>query len=79
MAMSVRLDALLETRVEQEARRLGLSKSAFVKNALARVLGDSNPATLLRQVRSGKPMGDPKASSTLSLRMKARLRAKRPA
>ena len=79
MAMSVRLDALLETRVEQEARRLGLSKSAFVKNALARVLGDSNPATLLRQVRSGKPMGDPTASSTLSIKMKTRLRAQRPA
>jgi predicted DNA-binding protein len=34
MAMSVRLDPTLETRVEQESRRLGITKSDFVKDAL---------------------------------------------
>ena len=34
MAMSVRLDPTLETRVEQESRRLGITKSEFVKDAL---------------------------------------------
>ncbi len=76
MAMSVRLDPTLETRVEQEARRLGVTKSEFVKDALERVLGLKNPADLLRTVRSGKAMGNPLASRNVSARMKAKLRAK---
>jgi predicted DNA-binding protein len=78
MAMSVRLDPTLETRVEQESRRLGITKSEFVKDALERVLGLKNPADLLRTVRSGKPMGNPQASRNVSARMKAKLRAKLP-
>ena len=76
MAMSVRLDPTLETRVEQESRRLGVTKSEFVKDALERVLGLKNPADLLRTVRSGKAMGNPRASRDVSARMKAKLRAK---
>ena len=78
MAMSVRLDPTLETRVEQESRRLGITKSEFVKDALERVLGLKNPADLLSAVRSGKPMGNPQASRNVSARMKAKLRAKLP-
>jgi predicted DNA-binding protein len=78
MAMSVRLDPTLETRVEQESRRLGITKSEFVKDALERVLGLKNPADLLSAVRSGKPMGNPQASRNVSTRMKAKLRAKLP-
>ena len=78
MAMSVRLDPTLETRVEQESRRLGITKSEFVKDALERVLGLKNPADLLRAVRRGKPMGNPQASRNVSARMKAKLRAKLP-
>jgi predicted DNA-binding protein len=44
MAMSVRLDPTLETRMAQESRRLGVTKSEFVKDALERVLGLKNPA-----------------------------------
>jgi predicted transcriptional regulator len=62
MAMSVRLDPTLETRIAQESRRLGVTKSAFVKDALERVLGLKNPAGLLRTVRNGKAMGNPEAS-----------------
>jgi predicted DNA-binding protein len=76
MAMSVRLDPTLETRVEQESRRLGVTKSEFVKDALERVLGLKNPADLLNAVRSGKPMGNPQASRNVSARMRAKLRAK---
>jgi predicted DNA-binding protein len=76
MAMSVRLDPTLETRVEQESRRLGVTKSEFVKDALERVLGLKNPADLLTAVRSGKPMGNPQASRNVSARMRAKLRAK---
>jgi predicted DNA-binding protein len=78
MAMSVRLDATLETRVAQESRRLGITKSEFVKDALERVLGLKNPADLLRTVRSGKATGNPQASRNVSARMKAKLRAKLP-
>ena len=79
MPMSVRLDPALEARVEQEARRLGLTKSEFVKDTLQRVLGLKSPARLLKTVRSGSPMGDPGASQNVSARMKAKLRAKRTA
>ena len=57
MTLTVRLAPELETRLEQEAQRLGISKSAFVKDALERVLGLKNPAQLLQQVRSGTPVG----------------------
>ena len=79
MTLSVRLDPTLEARVDQEARRLGISKSEFVKDALERVLGIKNPAKLLRAVRSGTPMGDPDASRNVSKRVRAKLRAKRAA
>jgi hypothetical protein len=44
--------------VAEESRRLGITKSEFVKDSLERVLGNKNPADLLRKVRSGKAMGN---------------------
>lgn len=79
MALSVRLDPSLEARVDQEARRLGVTKSEFVKDALERILGLKDPAKLLRTVRSGKPMGNPSASQDVSARIKAKLRAQHSA
>jgi hypothetical protein len=76
MIISVRLDPSLEIRVARESRRLGITKSDFVKDALERVLGLKNPADLLGVVRSGKAMGNPQASRNVSARMKAQLRAK---
>lgn len=78
MTLTVRLDAALEARVEQEAKRLGITKSELVKDALERVLGLKNPAALLKAVRSGRAMGNPHASQNISARMKAKLREKRP-
>jgi len=79
MAMSVRLPPSLEARLEQESRRLGLSKSEFVIDALERMLGFKNPATLLRTVRKTTgPKGHPSDSSNVSDRFKARLRAHVP-
>jgi hypothetical protein len=75
----VRLDPALEARVDQEAKRLGISKSEFVKDALERVLGIKNPAKLLRAVRSRTPMGHPNASRDISTKLKTKLRAKRAA
>jgi hypothetical protein len=77
MALSVRLDPPLEARVEEEAKRLGISKSELVKDALERRLGLKNPYDLLRQVRSGKAMGKRAASERTGAGLKARLRAKR--
>jgi len=79
MAISVRLNVALEARVGEEARRLGITKSGFVKDALERVLGIKNPAELLHAVRSGTPMGDPGASENVSAKMKKKLRAQHPA
>jgi len=77
MTLTVRLDPALETKVDQEAKRLGLTKSEFVKDALERVLGMKNPAALLKAVRSRKPMGNPGASENVSARIRAKLGEKR--
>lgn len=78
MALSVRLEPAIEARVEQEARRLGISKSEFVKDALERVLGLKDPAQLLKQVRSGTPMGAADTSERVSQRVRAKLYEKHP-
>ena len=78
MGVSVRLDALLEARLTQQAALLGVTKSDFIKDALERVLGIKNPATLLLQVREAGPMERLDASATASASLRARLRAKRP-
>ena len=79
MAMSVRLPPTLEARLEQESKRLGLSKSEFVIDALERMLDFKNPATLLRTVRkTSGPRGHAGASSNVSARFKAKLRAHVP-
>ena len=77
MAVSVRLDPLMEAKLTQQAALLGVTKSDFIKDALERVLGMKNPATLLEQVRGAGNMGRPDASANVAASMKARLRAKR--
>jgi len=77
MAISVRLGPELEAMLVAEARRRGSTKSEVVKDAVERLLGRRNPAELLREVRSGEPMGDPDASENVSAKMKAKLRAQR--
>lgn len=78
MAVSVRLDPVLEAKLTQQAALLGVTKSEFIKDALERVLSMKNPATLLEQVRKAGKMGRPAASATVSDSMKGKLRAKRP-
>jgi hypothetical protein len=76
MMLSVRLDPALSARVSEESRRRGVTKSEVVKDALQRVFGLKNPYDLLEQVRSGKPMGRPHASTATGAGMRAKLRAK---
>jgi len=78
MAVSVRLDPVVEARLTQQANLLGVTKSDFIKDALERVLGMKDPAALLRDVRSGGKLGRKDASANVSRLMKAKLRAKRP-
>jgi hypothetical protein len=77
MALSVRLDPVLAARVEEESKRLGISKSDLVKDALELRLGLKNPYDLLRQVRTGGRTGNPAASERTGAALRARLRAKR--
>lgn len=79
MPLSIRLDPALEARVEAESRRLGVSKSEVIKDALERTLGLKSPRSLLDQVRSGTPMHRPDASSATGAGLKTKLRAKRSA
>ncbi len=77
MALSVRLDPVLAARVEEELKRLGISKSDLVKDALELRLGLKNPYDLLLQARSGRPMGKATASERTGDGLRAKLRAKR--
>jgi len=79
MTLSVRLEPALEQRLEQEARRLGMSKSAFVKDALTRILGIHNPAELLKQVRSGTPVGTSDRSEHVTQQVRKKLHEKHSA
>lgn len=51
MAVSVRMNPLLEKELEQAARRLGVTKSQFIIDAVQRALGRNNPYELLLQVQ----------------------------
>jgi hypothetical protein len=75
--ISLELNPVLEERLTQEARRLGLSQTALISNLLERTLGSGNPADLLRRVRSNTPMGDPNVSANVSEKIRAKLNAQR--
>ena len=50
MAVSVRMDPLLEKELELAARRQGVTKSQFIIGAVERALGRKDPAQLYHQV-----------------------------
>ena len=50
MAVSVRMDPLLEKELELAAKRKGITKSQFIVEAVERALGRKDPAVLYRQV-----------------------------
>ena len=51
MAVSVRMDPVLERELEAAARRKGQTKSQFIVDAVERALGHKNPYELLMQVQ----------------------------
>lgn len=50
MAVSVRMDPLLEKELEQAAKRRGITKSQFIVEAVERALGRNNPGELYLKV-----------------------------
>jgi RHH-type rel operon transcriptional repressor/antitoxin RelB len=52
MAVSVRLEPLLEKELELAAKRLGVTKSQFIVSALEQALGRQNPYELLLKVQA---------------------------
>ena len=51
MAVSVRMDPLLEKELERAARQQGITKSRFIVDAVQRALGRKNPHDLMLQVQ----------------------------
>lgn len=52
MAVSVRLEPILEKELELTAKRLGVTKSQFIVSALEKALGRKNPYELLLKVKA---------------------------
>jgi predicted DNA-binding protein len=50
MAVSVRMEPLLEKELEQAAKRRGITKSQFIVEAVERALGRNNPGELYLKV-----------------------------
>lgn len=52
MAVSVRMDPLMEKELELAAKRQGVTKSQFIIAAVERALGRKNPYELMLQVKA---------------------------
>ena len=55
MAVSVRMDPLLEIELQQAAERQGVTKSQFIIAAVERALGRKNPYELMQQLKAEEP------------------------
>ena len=56
MAVSVRMDPLLEAELSQAAERQGVSKSQFIIAAVERALGRKNPYELMLALKAEEPL-----------------------
>ena len=63
MAVSVRMDPLMEKELELAAKRRGVTKSQFIIEAVERALGRKDPAALYQQVME-KPVACSAAEAT---------------
>lgn len=57
MAVSVRMDPLLERELEVAAKRLGKTKSQFIIDAVERSLGRKNPYELMQKLIAEEQAG----------------------
>ena len=83
MAVSVRLEPLLEKELELAAKRLGVTKSQFIVSALEKALGRQNPYELLLKVHAEVHEPAPETSleslSPTKAAIRARLKARQEA
>lgn len=66
MAVSVRLEPMLEKELELTAKRMGVTKSQFIVSALERALGRKNPYDLLLKVQAEVREPLPEGSELIS-------------
>ena len=52
MAISVRMDPLLEQQLTLASRRLGITKSQYIIDAVERALGRKNPFELMQRLQA---------------------------
>lgn len=64
MAVSVRMDPLLEIELAQAAQRQGITKSQFIIAAVERALGRKNPYELMLALKAEEPRGRYKGAGT---------------
>jgi predicted DNA-binding protein len=78
MAVSVRMDPLLEIELQQAAERQGVTKSQFIIAAVERALGRKNPYELMQQLKAEEPRAKYKVTQQPydSVAAKAALRKK---
>ena len=57
MAVSVRMDPLLERELDLAAKRLGVTKSQFIIDAVERALGRKNPYELMVKLQAEEKQG----------------------
>ena len=78
MAVSVRMDPLLEIELQQAADRQGISKSQFIIAAVERALGRKNPYELMMTLKAEEPRAKYRVTSQPydSVASKAALRRK---
>lgn len=81
MAVSVRMDPLMEKELELAAKRQGITKSQFIIGAVERALGRKDPGALYHQVMdeaanyqigqgaAGEDLSPAKAALRASLRL----------
>jgi RHH-type rel operon transcriptional repressor/antitoxin RelB len=82
MAVSVRLEPLLEKELELTAKRMGVTKSQFIVSALERALGRKNPYDLLVKVNAEarEPLAEsPEDMSPTKVAIRSKLKAKHEA
>lgn len=86
MAVSVRMDPLLEREMELAAKRQGVTKSQFIIAAVERALGRKDPAQLYHQVmeeaaqyRVGEGVLEGSVPPSTGDRLRSKLRAQHEA
>ena len=62
MAVSVRMDPLLERELDAAAKRKGITKSQFITQAVERALDRTDPFELMRQAKA-ELAADPNAQT----------------